>query len=105
MKEYHLDKGALPIPFQGGAVGYFSYDLGRFIERLPVKAVDDLKLPECVFAFYDSILAYDNLEAKAYIVASGYPEKTAAARLRNARLNIAGIRSRLAGLKPGQIPV
>ncbi|MDO8687396.1 MAG: hypothetical protein Q7K41_02270, partial [Dehalococcoidales bacterium] len=30
---YHLDLADSPVPFIGGAVGYFSYDLGHFIER------------------------------------------------------------------------
>src|SRR3954467_13249546 len=28
------------LPFSGGAIGYFSYDLARRIERLPVRAQD-----------------------------------------------------------------
>ena len=48
LETYHLDSSSPPVPFLGGAVGYFSYDLCHFIERLPATAVDDLKLP----AFY-----------------------------------------------------
>ena len=33
-------------PFQGGAVGYFAYELGRHLERLPCETRDDLQLPE-----------------------------------------------------------
>ncbi|RKQ83502.1 anthranilate synthase component I, partial [Brockia lithotrophica] len=33
-------------PFFGGFVGYVAYDAARAIERLPVRAVDDLALPE-----------------------------------------------------------
>ncbi len=45
---YSLDTGAGNIPFTGGAVGYFSYDLCHFIERLPSTAIDDLELPEWI---------------------------------------------------------
>lgn len=48
-------------PFWGGAVGYFAYDLGRQIERLPVYAQDDLELPELYLGFYDLIVAIDHL--------------------------------------------
>ena len=34
------------IPFLGGALGYFSYDLGRRLEQLPRVATDDIELPE-----------------------------------------------------------
>ena len=74
MKIYHLDDHPSPVPFPGGAVGYFSYDLCHFIERLPGTAVDDLGLPECYFGFYDFVLAFDNLLGKAFIIATGFPE-------------------------------
>jgi para-aminobenzoate synthetase component 1 len=47
---YKLDHCPAPVPFLGGAVGYFSYDLCHFIERLPSTAIDDLNLPESYFA-------------------------------------------------------
>ena len=34
LKVYHLDSESSPVPFTGGAVGYFSYDLCHFIEEL-----------------------------------------------------------------------
>jgi para-aminobenzoate synthetase component I len=71
---YHLESDGLPLPFIGGAVGYLSYDLCHFIEQLPDTAVDDIQLPECYFGFYDTILAFDNLEKKAYIISTGFPE-------------------------------
>ena len=61
LETYALDSRQAPVPFVGGVVGYFSYDLGHFIERLPAKAVDDLQLPECYLAFYDAIAAFDHL--------------------------------------------
>ena len=73
LKIYHLDSCSSPVPFIGGAVGYFSYDLCHFIDRLPSTAVDDLKLPECYFGFYDLVLAFDNLEGKNYIISTGFP--------------------------------
>lgn len=42
-----------------GVVGYFAYDLGRFIEDVPHRAVDDLALPECYLCFYDDIVRFD----------------------------------------------
>jgi len=71
---YSLDAPPAGIPLVGGAVGYFSYDLCHFIERLPSTAVDDLNLPECYLAFYDTVVAFDNLTGKTYLVATGFPE-------------------------------
>jgi para-aminobenzoate synthetase component 1 len=42
-----------------GAVGYLAYDLKRFIEEVPRRAVDDLGLPECYLCFYDDIVRFD----------------------------------------------
>src|SRR5438093_11349669 len=33
-------------PFRGGGVGYWAYDFGRRLERLPALAADDLGLPD-----------------------------------------------------------
>jgi para-aminobenzoate synthetase component I len=92
LKTFRLDPYPTLLPFLGGAVGYFSYDLCHFIERLPSTAVDDLKLPESYFAFYDSILAFDELEGKSYIVATGFPELQENRRLRRARTRLEEIK-------------
>ncbi len=63
---------ALP-PFTGGAVGFFSYDLGRQIERLPATARDDLSLPEMWLAFYDHVVAIDHHTDRAYAIALPLP--------------------------------
>jgi para-aminobenzoate synthetase component 1 len=88
LEVYKLDHCPAPVPFLGGAVGYFSYDLCHFIERLPSTAIDDLKLPESYFAFYDTIVAFDHLEGKAYLVATGFPEMEEGQRLRRARMRL-----------------
>lgn len=46
--------------FRGGWIGYFSYDLGRYIEKLPVTAVDDIQMPLIRLCFYDRVIAYDH---------------------------------------------
>ena len=71
---YSLDGCSAGIPFVGGAVGYFSYDLCHFIEYLPSTAVDDLNLPECYLAFYDTVIAFDHLAGRTYLVSTGFPE-------------------------------
>ena len=48
------------LPFTGGMVGYFSYDLGRFVEDLPRTVEDDLQFPDLYVAFYRKVLAFDH---------------------------------------------
>ncbi len=88
LEPYRLDHCPAPVPFLGGAVGYFSYDLCHFTERLPSTAIDDLRLPESCLAFYDTVLAFDHLEKKAHIVATGFPEMEEGQRLRRARMRL-----------------
>ncbi len=46
--------------FQGGAMGYLSYDIVRQIENIPRLAADDLKLPELFFIVYEDVGVYDH---------------------------------------------
>ncbi len=40
------------LPFNGGALGYFSYDLGRSLEKLPQRSLADIDLPEMQVGIY-----------------------------------------------------
>ncbi|GIM29589.1 aminodeoxychorismate/anthranilate synthase component I [Clostridium polyendosporum] len=59
------------IPFVGGCIGYFSYDIGWNIEELPNTAKKDFQIPESYFVFYDNIIIFDLLNNKQYITALG----------------------------------
>ncbi len=48
--------------FWGGAVGYFSYDIARYFERIPKIAADDLNLPEIYIGFTDEVIVFDHDE-------------------------------------------
>jgi hypothetical protein len=39
-------------PSGGRWIGYLSYDLGRWFERLPARSADDLGLPLFVFTYH-----------------------------------------------------
>ena len=110
LRQHRLGSDPAALPFAGGAVGYLSYDLGHFVERLPSRAVDDLQLPECYLAFYGSVVAFDRLEGRAYVAANGFPEyggngvAQARARLDELRRALAGAPSSAANegrLQPG----
>lgn len=60
-------------PFQGGGMGYFSYDLNQLLERIPLPRQDDNALPDCVFGFYDLVFAWDHLYNKLYLFSTGLP--------------------------------
>jgi para-aminobenzoate synthetase component I len=93
LKTYAINDSRLPVPFTGGAVGYFSYDLCHFIEKLPKNAKDDLNLPECYLGFYDAIVAYDHLGGETYLISTGFPELDEEKRQRRAELRISELRN------------
>ena len=56
--------------FQGGAVGFLSYDMVRHMEKLPNRTKDDLQLPDAVFMFTDTLLVFDNLRHRLLVIAN-----------------------------------
>ncbi|MBZ0274435.1 aminodeoxychorismate synthase component I [bacterium] len=61
-----------PAPFLAGAVGYFSYDLGGLIERLPHRANGEPELPLVSLGLYDRAIVYDNLSRSWYASACAF---------------------------------
>src|SRR5262249_31919330 len=55
--------------FQGGAVGYVSYDIVRHLPRLPNA---DPKLPAAVFLFTDSLLVFDTLRHRLLVIGNAH---------------------------------
>lgn len=50
------------LPFSGGAVGYWGYELGGRFERLPVAKTTELKLPDMAVGIYDQGLVVEHME-------------------------------------------
>lgn len=68
---------ALGVPFSGGAVGYWAYDYGRRLERLPRRALDDTGLPDFVLSLYDVVGAHDHDSGRTWLFSSGLPAPAA----------------------------
>lgn len=69
LREFALPRCETPVPFVGGAVGYFSYDLCHHIERLPRTATDDLGFPDLALGFYDTVAVWDHSTGRARVCA------------------------------------
>ncbi|SMD12761.1 anthranilate synthase component I [Lentzea albidocapillata] len=57
-------------PLTGGMVGYIGYDAVRRLERLPVIAEDDLKIPELVMLLATDLAALDHHEGTVTLIAN-----------------------------------
>jgi anthranilate synthase component I len=57
-------------PFTSGAVGYFAYDAVRRLEPIPSRIVPDVEVPDCVFMFFDRVLAFDHVRHQIHIMAA-----------------------------------
>ena len=58
-------------PLSTGAVGYMGYDLVRQIEpRVPEFGKDDLKMPDAVFLFFSTLLAFDHVKHQIWIISN-----------------------------------
>ncbi|AYB48516.1 aminodeoxychorismate synthase component I [Candidatus Williamhamiltonella defendens] len=62
------------LPFLGGALGLFGYDLGRRIERLPEKNQKDIDLPDMAIGIYDWALIADHHKKKLTLVCHNHIE-------------------------------
>ncbi|SQK75153.1 Para-aminobenzoate synthase component 1 [Tatumella ptyseos] len=56
------------IPFAGGALGLFGYDLGRRFEHLPQRAINDLQTPDMAVGIYDWAMIADHHQKRLTLV-------------------------------------
>ena len=55
-------------PFTAGAVGFFSYDAVRQVEKLPALTKDELGVPDACLLFFDEVLAFDHVRKEIWLV-------------------------------------
>jgi len=72
-------------PFQGGAAGVLSYELGRCFEQLPGVPYDELAIPHLAVGIYDWVLAWDHQQGRCWLISQGFPEVEPERRERRAK--------------------
>ncbi|HEY2414395.1 MAG TPA: aminodeoxychorismate synthase component I [Pirellulaceae bacterium] len=75
-------------PFQGGAAGLLSYDLGRSLERIPPPRCDEFQIPALAIGLYDTVLAIDHADHRAWLISQGFPETEPSRRLSRAKKRV-----------------
>lgn len=86
-------------PLNGGAVGYFSYEVRHFFEKLPNFAKDDLLLPDIFLLFVDQCIAFDHIENKTWVIVNA-PTENGEAGYHKALARIETIERMLRGVPP-----
>ena len=101
MAGFRISSEGESLPFIGGAVGYFGYDMGRLIEKIPACSSDDITMPDCCLGFYCTVIAIDHHREKVWVIASGLPEKTPSAQSNKAQADMATLMALLASEDAG----
>lgn len=99
---------ALLPPFRGGAAGLFGYDLAYGLEDLPPNeapfSVDELHVPAMVQGLYSDVLAFDHQTRRCFIIATGLPATSPAARTDAANRAVTTWKARLQGVPSAPLP-
>ena len=56
-------------------VGYFSYDVIRYIEKVPNNCIDDLKIPDIKLMRPKTLIIHDNLLKKIYFIINCFADE------------------------------
>ncbi len=64
------------LPFSGGALGYFGYDLGRRLERIPSLAAADIAMPDLAIGLYDWAVVVDHGARRTWLAGNGRDART-----------------------------
>ena len=75
LKSFPIQR-ATSLPFCGGAIGHFGYDLGRRIEKLPNIAIDNEEAADMLVGIYDWAIITDHQKKKSYIASYGLHSQT-----------------------------
>ena len=87
-------------PFQGGAAGYFSYDLCHYLEKVQYPENDDMNFYDMAIGIYDTVISFDHKLKKAWIISSGLPESNLYKRQERSQSRMDNVLARILHSKP-----
>ena len=90
--------------FHGGMVGYLSYEVARYFERLPCPEPDPQGLPESILMLADTLLAFDHVTHKIKVVSHAHLDGDADTAYQEATHKIDDLVNRLEQPMRSEIP-
>jgi len=81
LEAHQLKRVEMPLPLSAGFIGYMSYDLKNYVEKLPPTAKRDCALPDMYFGLYDALVIHDNITGETSLI--GAPIRSAESMLAN----------------------
>lgn len=91
------------LPFQGGLIGCFSYDLARSLESIPAAARDDLNFPDIYALLIETFVVVDQTSPGVWLVFAPSPERVEKEKwdelFREGKTKLAELESRLTVLE------
>lgn len=74
--QHYPQQSSTDLPFCGGAIGFFSYDLGRTIESIPNSAQNNEYIPDMAVGIYDWAIITDQQQQQCWLVSFGVNKQT-----------------------------
>jgi anthranilate synthase component 1 len=100
---FHAAPPTAELPFAGGAVGMFAYDLVRAVEPLGPPNPDPVGLPDLALMLTDALVIFDHLKHTTTVLANVDAAGDLDGSYRHAVDTIAEIRARLSGPVPTSV--
>jgi len=75
MANYKAVSAPVALPFHGGAIGLFGYDLMHYLEKVTPdtsRRQDDMNLPELIVGLYDWAIVVDHLQKQSHLIHAGF---------------------------------
>jgi anthranilate synthase component 1 len=93
-------------PLVAGAIGYFSYEMVRLIERIPDTTRDDVGMDDAIMMFFLGLVVFDHVRHRVWIVRNVFTsgEGSLRAKYNQAVREIEATRRRLAAPVPAEHP-
>ncbi|MDA8016603.1 MAG: anthranilate synthase component I [Thermoanaerobaculia bacterium] len=94
-----------PIPFTGGLVGFFGFDLVRMIEHLPNRPPDHFGLPIAAFGRFDTVVVFDHARQRVLAIANEIEDEVSMAEAEDSLRQLSEILTSDGGTRAVAMPV